>query len=40
MAPIAERIEIAAKNKDKETLKDLIELMSYELQKASHNFIH
>jgi HPt (histidine-containing phosphotransfer) domain-containing protein len=40
MAPIAERNEFAAKNKDKETLKDLIELMSYELQKASHNFIH
>ena len=39
MAPIAERIEYAAKNKYKETLKDLIELMSRELQRASHFFI-
>jgi HPt (histidine-containing phosphotransfer) domain-containing protein len=39
MAPIAERIESAAKNKDKETLRDLIELMSRELHIASHIFI-
>jgi HPt (histidine-containing phosphotransfer) domain-containing protein len=40
MAPIAREIETAGKNRDKQTLKDLIEMMQREVRLASVQYLH
>lgn len=40
MAPIAREIEAAGKNRDKQTLKDLIEIMQREVRLASVQYLH
>jgi HPt (histidine-containing phosphotransfer) domain-containing protein len=40
IAPLGQEIESAAKNKDKDMIRKLIQKMSFELQLASQQFLH
>jgi hypothetical protein len=40
MAPLGRDIEVAAKNKDKQTIKHLVGRMSQEIELASQHYLH